>query len=825
MESLLHDLRYALRMLRKNAGFTVLAAVTLALGIGANTAMFSVVYGVMFTRLPYTQPERLVRVVLRWKSGGIADDLTPILAQAIAGDNRVFQSVAMEFPSSGCNLVGGSSPEYVPEKKVSANFFGTLGVAPVLGRSFVEQEAADGTPSALVSYGLWQSRLGGGRDILGRKIACNGQAYTVVGVLPRNFRYAQQADVWLPDRLQNHVSEDGLNYSVIARLQPGIGLAQAQQEGVRLWSLLSRAHPSEWWIRNTSGFGFMPYRQWLSGNLRQPLLLLLGAVALVLLIAVANVAGLMLARTTARGRELAIRSALGARNSRIVRQVLTESLLLSLLGGGLGLVLAWYLMAGLKVLFPATRSLSLAMRLPAIDLGLVGVNSPVLLFTLLVSALTGMLAGVAPAMRCLHAEPNVALKQGERSVGVTRAQRRGRGLLLIGEVALSLLLLVGCSLLLRSFLLMRGVGLGFDPQNLHIAQLSLASLKYDNTQAVTQFQQKVLERVRGLPGVVDAATVSSAPLESGLNLPMPELPGKDCGNYPLEYRAVSPSYFSTMRVPLLRGREFLDTDVAGSSPVVIINRTMARMCWPSADPLGAQVWIGKGMEKEGLTDLPRQVVGIVGDMKEYSLDQATPPMVFVPQPQVPDAIGALLYQSFGLLSAMAIRTSGPLDLSLPLGRVVHQVDPQQPVASVAPMSQLVSDSVAFARVLAILMSAFAALALLLSAVGLYALLSYFVNQRRQEIGIRMALGASRKQMLAMVVGEGLALVGIGMAVGIVGALALTRLAASLLFGIAATDAVSFLGASVGLLIVASLASYLPARRATRVDPMVALRYE
>ena len=398
-------------------------------------------------------------------------------------------------------------------------------------------------------------------------------------------------------------------------------------------------------------------------------------------------------------------------------------------------------------------------------------------------------------------------------------------MLLVGEVALSLVLLVGCSLLLRSFLLMRGVELGFDPHNLQVAQLSLASSKYGSTAAVTQFQQKVLERVRRVPGVTGAATVSSAPLEFGLNLPMPELPGKECGDNPLEYRAVSPSYFSVMGTPLLRGRVFAEGDAAGAAPVMIINRAMARECWPGADPLGAQVWIGKGMEKEGLTDLPRQVVGIVGDAKEYSLDQPTPPMAFVPQAQTPDSIDALLYQSFGLLSAVVIRTSGPIDLSVALTRAVREADPEQAVASVAPMSQLVSDSVAFARVLAILMSAFAALALLLSAVGLYALLSYYVSQRTQEIGVRMALGASRQRMLLLVMGEAVILVGIGTVVGIAAALGLTRLAASLLFGISATDAVSFAAAVLCLTVVALLASYVPARRATRVDPMVALRYE
>ena len=824
METLLNDVSYGLRMLRKNPGFTVLAVITLALGIGANTAIFSVVYSVMFSPLPYAQPNRLVRVVLRWKKGGIADSVTTGIAQAVI-DSHIFASAAVEFPSTGCNLVGGSTPEYVPAKRVSAGFFRTLGVAPMLGREFLEQEAAGGR-SAILSYGLWQDRFGSEGNILGRQIACNGQVYTVVGVLPRGFRYAQPAGVWLPDRIANHAQDsDGLNYDVVARLRAGVSREQAQVQGRQLWAQLAREHGSAWWVQNTNGFEMLLYRRWLAGEAQTPLLLLLGAVALVLLIAAANVAGLIMARTAARARELAIRSALGARGSRIIQQVLTESVLLSLLGGALGLLLACYLMIGLKVLFPVNMSPSLAGRLPELDLRSVGLNVPVLLFTFAVSGVTGMVAGIVPALRSLQLQPNVALKQGERSVGATRASGRGRNVLLVGEIAVSLVLLVGCSLLLRSFLLMRAVGLGFESHNLQVAQLSLASQKYNTTGAVTQFHQKLLERLRALPGVTDAASVSSSPLEGGLNLPMPELPGKDCGNYPLEYRAISPSYFSVMRIALLRGRGFSESDAAGSAPVVIINRTMARMCWPGMDPLGKQMWIGKGMEKEGLTDRPRQVVGIAGDVKEYSPDRPTPPMAFVPQAQVPDQIDALLYQAFGLLSAVVIRTSGPVDLSLPLERVVHQVDPQQPVVSVAPMSQLVSDSAAFSRVLAILMSAFAGLALLLSAVGLYALLSFHVAQRTQEIGIRMALGGSRQQMLAMVIREGIALVAMGTVAGIVGAAALTRLAKSLLFGVGTTDTASVLAAVVCLIAVALLASYVPARRATRVDPMVALRYE
>src|SRR6185437_3474736 len=413
METLLQDVRYGLRMLRKSPGFTLLAVITLALGIGANTAIFSVVYEVMLRPLPYAQPDRLVKVTLQWKHGGIANSVTPVLASAVLENNRVFQSSAMEFPATGCNLAGGGAPEYVPAKRVSAGFFGTLGVAPALGREFLESEAAGGH-SAVLSYGLWQNRFGADRNILGQQIACNGETYTVVGVLPRSFRYERRADVWLPDRLAHHLQDSGLNYDLIARLRPGVSLAQAREDGRRMWAQLAREHGSAWYVRNTEGFNFIPYQRWLARDVRPSLLFLLGAVALVLLIAVANVAGLMLARTTARAREIAVRAALGATRARIVGQLITEAVLLSLLGGSAGVLLAWYLNGGLKAIFPTEVALHMPVQL---DLTGLALNGPVLIYTVVISCAVGILAGTVPALRCLGAHPNAALKRGERSVG------------------------------------------------------------------------------------------------------------------------------------------------------------------------------------------------------------------------------------------------------------------------------------------------------------------------------------------------------------------------------------------------------------------------
>ncbi len=816
MTTLLQDLRYGLRMLRKTPGFTAVAVITLALGIGANSAMFSVVYQVMFRPLPYVQPERLVHLVTRWRQGY---NTTVVPAIVGAADERThsFQAVANTFPSTGCNLVGGNTPEYVPNQNVSLNFFRTLGVAPVLGRDFAGDEGIPGgNRVALLSYGLWQRRFGGDRNVLGRQIQCNGNAVTVIGVLPRNFRFSRPAEVWMPARLADYLHDNGMNYEAIARLKPGVTLAQAQADLDATFQQLRRDFPGRWWTAEKArGPGVLNYRQWDVGQLRQPLLILFGAVVLVLLIACANLAGLLLARSTARAHELAVRVALGAGRGRIARQLLTETLLVNLIGGAAGLGLAAWLVQGLKAILPAQGA---EVSFGQYDVASMHVNLPVLLFTLGATLATALISGIVPAWASAGADPQSGLKQGEHSSGLSHRQHRSRKVLLVAEVAVSLVLLAGATLLVRSFLMLQQVNLGFDPRNLQVAQISLASKKFKSPDVVWSFQQKVLERLGTLPGVVGAASVSSSPLQPGLNIGAPVVNGKSCDSGIIDYRGVSPSFFQVMRLPLLRGRGFTDSDAAQANPVVVINEATARACWRGEDPLGRQV------DVEGL-GVPRQVVGIAADVKEYAVFSPAPAIVYVPQSQVGERMIWNLYHSFGLLSAVTVRTSRPMDLSVPFERIVQEVDSEQPVASISPMTQLVSESIAFTRLLMVLMVGFAGLAVLLTATGLYGLLTYYVTQRRAEIGIRIALGAGRRDVLRLVLGEGCVLVAIGSVAGLGGALAATRLLASLLFAVQPRDPLSLAVTAAFTACVALLACLVPAHRATRVDPMVALRYE
>jgi predicted permease len=548
--------------------------------------------------------------------------------------------------------------------------------------------------------------------------------------------------------------------------------------------------------------------------MRRPLLLLFAAVLLVLFIACVNLAGLLFARSSVRRREVALRQAIGASRGRIVRQLLTESLVVNLAGAITGLFLARFALELIKA--EGLRNMD-ASAASALDLAGATINGPVLWFGVLLAILSGTIAALVPSFKSADLDLNSTLKQGEMTGNTSRQHRRSRKALIAAEVAVSAMLLVGATLMVRSFILLEGVHLGFDPNNLHVAQLSFASERYASPQAIAQFEQNVLEQLHALPGVEGAAAVSSAPLASGLNLGMPSVSGTQCGNGIVEYRAISPGYFATMAAPILRGRSFAFSDSAQSTPVVIVNEVLAKMCWPSADAIGSQ------LSEEG--DAPRQVVGIVRNMSEYGVGSEVPPIMFVPQVQVPRGINDLLYQSFGLLSAIVIRTSTPMDLGTQVERAITAVDPQQPVVSVGPMSDLISASTSVPRFLMTLMSSFAAIALALTLAGLYALMSYFVTQRTREIGIRMALGAARSDVLRMVIGEGAMLVLVGTIIGLGGAIIASRPMASLVFGIKPNDPLTFAAAAIVLIMAALWASYAPARRASRMDPMTALRAE
>lgn len=818
---MISNLRLSSRILWKSPWFTLVAVSTLALGIGASGAIFSFVYTMMFRPLPYADSDKLVRVLWR-RNNGYGPGVVPALANGVAERTRSFVSVATIFPSTGCNLTGGGTSEYVVAQKVSVNFFRTLGSNPAAGRDFLMEDAASNEDSvAIISDALWQRRFQRNLSAIGRQMQCNGHSFTIVGVLPGSFRYAKRGDVWIAGNIARYLTDEGMNYGVIARLKPDVSISQAQQDLDSVYHQVSQQSPGKWWSRkNSRGIGAVSYRSWQFGDLRKPVLVFSGAVLLVLLIACANVVGLLLVRANSQLREIAIRLALGARRPDLMKQFLMETLLLNLFGAVVGIFFAWWLLHAMSTIIPAKAKF---LGMAQLDLEGSSINLPVVIFMVVISLLTGLVSGLAPGLALKSVNFGNALKQAAISGNDRRVQRR-RKLLLGAEVALSLMLLVGAMLLMRSFVLLQGVNPGFDPSGLHVLQLSFASQKYASPQEISNFQTKMLERLNALPGVVRVAGVSSSPLESGLNLPSPEVDGKECTNDgTVDYRAITPGYFQVVRTPVLRGREFQLRDAVNSEPVAIISETLARMCWPRQDPIGQQVWIGKG--QGALEDVPRQIVGVVADIKDYALDLPAPPVAFVPQAQVSQNINMLLYQSFNLISAVMVRTSGSVDLSVGAQRVIESVDPEQPIVSLSPMTQIIGDSIAFSRLLMLLMGVFAGFAILLTTVGMYGLFSYQVSLRAHEIGVRMALGAARLNILSLVLREGMLLAIAGGALGLAGAVVETRLMRSLLFGVTPLDPVAFAASLFCMLIVILLSSYLPARRAMLVDPNRVLRYE
>ncbi len=809
IETLLQDLRYGLRMLAKNPGFTTVAVLTLALGIGANTAIFSVINGVFLRPLPYPEPDRLVYALWEWK--GESED-------AVGGGDflfwkehsQVFDGVGAYQPSSGFNLVAGEQAHYVQGTRVSDGLFRTLGVNPLLGRDFVPEESIPGGPrAAILSDNLWRSLFPDGRTLAGYRIQLNGQSYAVVGVMPQAFKFLAAADVYVPMQLAFEPGDHDQNYGMVGRLKGGVTLAGARQDMNRVFEQFKRLYPEsvpEGW----QGLSLIPYQEELSGNVRTPLLVLFGGVLFVLLIAIANMTNLSLGRAAARQTEMAVRCALGASGSRIFLQLLIESLLLASIGGALGLLVAPWSVKWLLAFSPKNTSIDLDTALIPLG-GQVGPDARVLAFTLLVSVLAGIVAGVVSSLqfwrpRLVNLEER--LKEGGRTTSAGSGHHRIRSLLVVSEMALAMVLLAGAGLLLASFFELRAVNPGFDPRNLWALQMSLPGEKYKTTADVWKFQQQVLEHLKTLPGVVAAATTSNLPVERGLN-DSTEVPG--CGRFNTETRAISPGYFQTMGISVLQGRDFLASDNQNGARVAVINASLARRCWPGRDPLGAA--LGRA-----------QIVGVVGNTRERGLDNPVPLTLFVPQAQVPDEATRLIHSWF--LSAWVIRTAVPINLQS-VERAVNQVDPTQPIANFRTMTQVVAESSAVARdrFLSALLGAFAALAILLAAIGIYGVVSYAVTQRTRELGLRVALGASRGDVLRLVVRQGLGLILAGGGIGLVTSLGLTRFLESMLFGVRPTDPLTLVGASLLLTGVGLLASYIPARRATKVDPTVALRHE
>ena len=810
MEFITKDIRYAVRGLVKRPGFTVIALITLALGIGANTAIFSVVNAVLLKPLPFGNPEQLVIV---WEDAAFAGfpQNTPAPANYVdwKNQNQSFSDMAATAEGS-FNITGDGEPERVSAYSVTANFFPVLGVQPLLGRGFLpEEDRPGGNKVVVLSYKLWQTRYGGDRQILNRDIQLNGEKHTVVGVMPASFQFLESyVRLWVPLALdQEELANRGGHYlSVVARLKPGVALSQAQADMNAIMRRIATDHPGDT-FEGKLGVVVMPMRDQLVGNARGSLVVLLVAVAFVLLIACANVAGLLLARAVGRRREIALRMALGAGRPRVVRQLLTESLLLSLVAGVLGTLLAYWSFTFLQGLVPEQMTLATSLK----------VDTRILLFTILISIVTGIIFGLVPALQAARIDLNEALKQSSTRMTSTG---RLRSSMIVFEVALSLVLLIGAGLLIQTLFQIFGQYSVLDPEKILTMRTVLPREKYKEPQQRNNFYRQVLERVEHLPGVVSAGYTTSVPLmwkggssgflPEGIKAPIPGMA------YDAIHREVSADYLKTMNIPVRAGRYFDGRDNEQSMPVVIINETMARQYWPGENALGRRLKIGDPDEPGKQW---KQIVGIVADIRQMGLDEPVKAEMYMPYQQVTD-------WPWFVPRDLAIRTSGESsNLVGSVRQIIREVDPDQPVSNVATMAELLGEEASQRRMGMIMLVAFAALALLLASLGIYGVLAYFVTQHTNEIGVRLALGASTRNILFLVLRKGMGLTLLGVVIGVAAAFGLTRLMSSLLFGVKAVDPLTFVTVPLLLAGVALLACYLPARRATKVDPLIALRYE
>jgi predicted permease len=822
LEEFFADVRFALRSMGKNPGFTVIAVLTLALGVASTTAIFSVVNSVLLKPFAYPDPERIVIFQNTFQQGGVGGTASPTEFNWWKKKTETFQFVSA-FAFDVANLTGEAHPEQIQVMRASADFFRLCGANALHGRTFTSENDLPNAPkTAVLAYSFWQRHFDGDPQTIGRTIPLNGEFYEIIGVLKPDLKNAQisefslgngeieineHPDVFVPYQLDPNSAEHGHYFNVIGRLKPGVSLAMANAVLQASYQEYSRIWPND--FRGRAGFHVKPLLDAIVGDVRQSLMILLVAVSFVQLIACANVAHLQLARATARKREIAIRAAVGAGRGRIVRQLLTESLVLSLAGGVLGLAAGY---AGIHALLSLSPT-----NIPRIGTG--GTNLSldwrVLAFTLAMSILTSIMFGLVPALLSSRLDLNSTLKENGNRGGMSLRHSKTQTMIVTTEIALALVLLIGSALLIRTFIATRQVNPGFDSHNVLTVRMSLTGPQFENPLHVTQVIHEGVRRISALPGVELAATTCCVPLErfGGLSFQIVGRPEGPISRGAAVWTAVSAGYFETFKIPIVRGRTFSESDESGT-PVVIINQTLANQFFPNGDPLNARMILGQGVSSTVRDEPPRQIIGVVGDVHAYGLNRDALPNMYVPS-----VIGS------GSRTWVVRTRTAPMSLSSVVQNELRDVSGGLPVARVRTMDEILSRSTAAERFNAIVLTVFAFAALLLAAIGIYGMMAYSVKQRTQEIGIRLALGAESIQIRNMVVFQGLRVASVGVAIGLVAAFGLTRLIASLLFGVKTWDPLVFFVVPIVLLVIALIAVWLPAKRASRVDSIHAVRYE
>jgi putative ABC transport system permease protein len=809
MQTLLQDLRYGARMLLKKPGFTFVAIITLALGIGANTAIFSVVNAVLLRPLPYPEPEKIIQL---WETSRTRDlkqgSVSPHCFNDWRTQNESFEQMAA-YRYANFTLTGGDQPESITAIATSSSLFSILGVKPAIGRDFLAEEDAPGKNRVVIlSQGAWTRLFGADKDILDKSIQLNGESYTVIGVMPKDFQYPDSADMWTPLAIDLSKVGRGTHFlSVIGRLKASVPVAAAQSEMDSIASHLEQQYPD---TNSGAGIELIPLHEQMVKRVKDALMVLLVAVGLVLLIACANVANLLLVRATSRQKEIAIRTALGASRWRLVRQFLTEGVLLSVLGGSLGLLIAWWGVDAIHAFLPGdiTRN------------KFIGVDRWVLAFTLGISIITGIFSALAPAWYGTKPNLNQTLKESGKQVTAGFLRKGLRGFLVVFEVAVAVVLLIGAGLLVKSFVRLQQVDPGFKPDNVLTMTISLPAKKYAEGKQKNDFFQQALERINTINGVKVAGAVTDLPFSGSRSRSSFEIEGRPStdpnDDYTADNRVISPGYFQAMGMTLLEGRDFTERDNKEAQGAIIINQSMARIFFPNENPLGKRINVGTP-EETSFYGKPvwREIVGIVADIKHQDLQATSKAEMYVP----------FLQHPAGRLMLVVRQTAGATNPTAAIREAIQSIDKDLPVYGVSTMERRLSQSILPQRLNMWLILIFAATALVLAAIGLYGVLSYSVAESTREIGIRMAIGARPADILKLIISQGMTVLAIGLVIGLGLAFALTRLMESLLFGVTATDALTFVSVSLLLATVALLACLIPARRAARVDPMVALRYE